>query len=218
MTRTDTARGWALGGTVFGATMMIILGIFQGIEGIAAIVRDRFFVVTPNYLYEVNTPTWGWIHLCLGIVAVVTGLAVFTGNRWARYVGIGLAALSAIANFFWLPYYPLWGLVLIAMAIWVIWSLASTSLHERDFRYASRGDSYGEPMTESSTESRRWTSTNPPSTSQAGGRHWSDQRAPDSPANMPPPSGMPAPGTTMPGTTMPGTTGTTPPAGGTPQT
>ena len=40
-----------------------------------------------------------------------------------------MAALIAIANFLWLPYYPVWAIVLIALNVVVIWALAA---HGRD--------------------------------------------------------------------------------------
>lgn len=67
---------------------------------------------------------WGWIHLILGIIVAIAGFALITGQLWARVVGIILAALSVIANFLWLPYYPVWAVIAIALAIGVIWGLA----------------------------------------------------------------------------------------------
>jgi hypothetical protein len=124
-TRSDTARAWATGGVVFAAALMVMLGIWQVIVGIAAIVEDEFFVVAPNYTYEIDTTTWGWIHLIIGVVVALAGFFLFTGATWARVVGIVLAVLSAIANFFFLPYYPLWAIVIIAVNVFIIWALAT---------------------------------------------------------------------------------------------
>lgn len=122
------ARGnaFARGTTTFAATMMLVIGVFQFFQGLVAAIRDEFYVVTPNYLYSVNTTGWGWIHMILGAVLVITGLFLFTGATWARVIGIGLVGLSAIANFFFLPYYPLWSLLIIALDVVVIWALATS--------------------------------------------------------------------------------------------
>jgi len=122
------ARGnaFARGTTTFAATMMLVIGVFQFFQGLVAAVRGGFYVVTPDYLYSVNTTGWGWIHMALGAVLVLTGLFLFTGATWARVIGIGLVALSAIANFFFLPYYPLWSLLIIALDVVVIWALATS--------------------------------------------------------------------------------------------
>jgi len=125
MATSNASRTWAVGGLVFAATMMIMLGVWEVFVGIAAIANDQWFVVGPNYTYDIDITAWGWIHLILGAIAVVAGFFLFTGATWARAVGIGLAALVAINNFIFLPYYPLWALVMIGLSVFVIWSLAT---------------------------------------------------------------------------------------------
>ena len=115
--------GWAIGGATFAATMLIVIGIFQSIAGLAAIFDDQFYVVTQNYAFDLDVTAWGWIHLIVGILLIVTGYFLFTGAKWAAGVAVGLAVLSAIANFFFVPYYPFWAILQIALAVWVIWSL-----------------------------------------------------------------------------------------------
>lgn len=124
MSMATSRTRWAIGGLVFGATMMVLMGIWQILIGIAVLARDAFFTVDPEYLYEFGTAAWGWIHLIVGVLLLVVGLALFSGALWARAAGILLAMLSAIANFFFLPYYPLWSLIVIALAVFVVWALA----------------------------------------------------------------------------------------------
>jgi hypothetical protein len=115
--------GWAVGGATFAGVMMILIGIFQAIAGLAAILEDEFFVLTQNYVFDLDVTAWGWIHLILGIVVALAGYFIFVGRAWAAAVAIVLAMLSAIANFFFIPYYPFWSLLMIALAVWVIWSV-----------------------------------------------------------------------------------------------
>jgi hypothetical protein len=115
---------WATGGTIFAATVMVIIGIFQILMGISAIADDSFLVVQGDYVYNVDTTAFGWIHLGLGALILLTGIALFTGATWAKIAGIILVAASAVDNFLFLPYYPIWSLLLIAMDVFVIWSLA----------------------------------------------------------------------------------------------
>ena len=117
--------GLALAGSVFAATMLVIIGVFEAIIGVVGIVRDQFYVATDNYLFDLDTTTWGWIHLVLGVLLVVVGLFLFTGASWAAATAIALAGLSAINNFFFLPYYPVWSVIVLAADVFVIWSLAS---------------------------------------------------------------------------------------------
>jgi hypothetical protein len=121
----DTGFSWAGGLSVFAGAMMLLTGILNFFQGLAAVVNDQFFVKVGEYAFKIDVTAWGWIHMVLGIAVAVIGLLVFTGAGWARMVGIGVVSLSAIANFLSLPYYPLWAIVLIALDVVVIWALAS---------------------------------------------------------------------------------------------
>ncbi|WP_113698880.1 DUF7144 family membrane protein [Nonomuraea lactucae] len=116
-------KDWSLGLALFAAIMMMIVGFFEALEGLAAVIRDTFYVPTPNYVYAVDVTAWGWTHLVLGVVVGIAGWGVMSGRLWARIVGIAAAVLSAIANFFFIPYYPLWAMVIIALDVFVIWAL-----------------------------------------------------------------------------------------------
>src|SRR6478735_2238225 len=97
MTRTRTS-GW-VGWIVFGAFMLVVAGTFDIIWGLTAIFRDEVFVVGRNgNVINVDYTAWGWVHLILGILTFVTGLALFTGRYWARVAGVVLAFLSAVAQ------------------------------------------------------------------------------------------------------------------------
>ena len=115
--------GWAMGGVTFAAAMMLLIGTFQVIAGLVAIIDDQFFVVTQNYTFDLDVTAWGWIHLILGVLLLLAGFGLFGQKVWAGIVAIGLALLTAIENFFFIPYYPFWSIVVIALCVWVIWSL-----------------------------------------------------------------------------------------------
>jgi len=116
---------WATGYAIFASIMMIMLGVFHAIQGLVAIFDDEFYVRLPNYTFEFDLTGWGWIHLLLGILVALAGFALLSGQVWARAIGMVLAVLSAIASFAWLPYYPVWSIVVIGLAIAVIWGLAN---------------------------------------------------------------------------------------------
>ena len=117
------ASAWAISGLWFAASMMLLVGTFEILNGLAAIIHDDFFVVGRHYAFNLDTTAWGWIHLILGIVMVVSGCALFAGRVWAALIALGLAMLSAVANFLFIPYYPWWSLLMIALDAWIIWSL-----------------------------------------------------------------------------------------------
>ncbi|MBR7838380.1 hypothetical protein KDL01_34235 [Actinospica durhamensis] len=118
-------RPFATGWTVFAAVLMFFGGVMAILQGITAIAKDDLIVVTRNYAYMLNLTSWGWIHLILGFLIALTGLALFTGAVWARIIGIAVAGLGMIANFLWLPYYPFWAILLIAIDIFIIWALCA---------------------------------------------------------------------------------------------
>ena len=115
--------GWAISGVVFAASILTMIGFFQIIAGLVAIFDDEFFVVARNYTFDLDTSAWGWIHLLLGILLVLTGWGLFSRQTWAGVTAIVLAMLTAIENFFFIPYYPFWSILVIALAVWVIWAL-----------------------------------------------------------------------------------------------
>jgi hypothetical protein len=114
---------WAISGLTFAASIMILIGTFQILAGLAAIIDDDFFVVTRNYAFDLDVTAWGWIHLILGIIVVVAGFALFSRHPWAAVTAIVLAIFTAVENFFFVPYYPFWSLLVIALSVWVIWAL-----------------------------------------------------------------------------------------------
>ena len=115
--------GWAMSGVVFAASMLTLIGSFQVIAGLVAIFNDEFFVVARNYTFDLDTTAWGWIHLLLGILLVVTGFGLFSRQAWAGVTAIVLVMLTAVENFFFIPYYPFWSIIVIALSVWVIWAL-----------------------------------------------------------------------------------------------
>lgn len=129
MTMETETSGWAVGWTFFAAAMMMVIGVYHGIAGLVGLFEDELLVTAGQYILELDVTTWGWIHLILGIVVFVAGLALLSGATWARVVGVTIAILSMIANFAWLPWYPLWAIVMIAVSVFVIWAL---TVHGRD--------------------------------------------------------------------------------------
>jgi hypothetical protein len=114
----------AVGMIFFASVMMVMIGFFHAMYGLAAILKDTSFLVTEDYVYALDVTTWGWIHLIAGILILIAGWSLFSGATWARVVGITLALISAIANFASLPYYPFWSILMIVLAVLVIWALA----------------------------------------------------------------------------------------------
>jgi hypothetical protein len=119
----EDVSGWALGAIAFAATVLVMIGAFQLLQGLVAVFNDEFYVVTRNYTFDLDVSAWGWIHAIIGVIALVTGFGLYSRATWAGVTAIIIAMLSALANFFFIPYYPIWALVLIGLNFWVIWAL-----------------------------------------------------------------------------------------------
>ncbi|WP_330172370.1 hypothetical protein OG875_01460 [Streptomyces sp. NBC_01498] len=114
---------WATGGAMFAGVLLFVDGVLAILNGVVSIARDKVFTLNGSYTYQFTLTTWGWIHVAVGIVLVLTGIGIISGASWARWLGVAVAAISVVTNFMWLPYQPVWAVVVIAMGVFVIWSL-----------------------------------------------------------------------------------------------
>jgi hypothetical protein len=103
--------------------------IFIGITGI---IRGTFFPAVTNYTYSFGPFGRGVVDLIIGAVVLAAGVCLLMGMMWARVVGVALAVINAVANFLFLPFAPLWSIVVIALSIFIIWALTTGGRH----RYA----------------------------------------------------------------------------------
>ncbi|WP_198295466.1 MULTISPECIES: hypothetical protein [unclassified Diaminobutyricimonas] len=124
----------AAGTILVAGIIMIMAGAFQVTQGLVALLNDEFYVRGEEYTFQFDLTSWGWIHLLGGVLLVFAGAAVFRGALWARIVAVVLAVLSAIANFMWLPYYPLWATIIIAFDVLIVWAVLA---HPRDLTRGS---------------------------------------------------------------------------------
>ena len=114
---------WA-GWIGFAGVMMLMVGSFHVIQGLAAIFRDEVFLVSSSGLVvSADYTTWGWTHVIGGAVLMGAGMFVFTGKVWARTIGVIVAMLSALVNIAFLAAYPVWSALMIVVDVLVIWAL-----------------------------------------------------------------------------------------------
>jgi len=125
--------GW-VGWVVFSGIMMIMLGMFEAIVGFVALFKEDYYrVPRTGLVLEVDYTTWGWIHLILGLVALLAGFGVLAGQMWARVIGIIMAAVSVIANIAFVAAYPVWSIIVIVLDVIVIYALC---VHGREVKAA----------------------------------------------------------------------------------
>jgi hypothetical protein len=115
--------------TATAGILMVMVGIFHAVQGLVALFNDEFFVVGAEYIFGFDVTTWGWVHLIAGTIVALAGIALFQGAVWARTVAVILACVSILASFLWMPFYPLWSMVVIAFDVFVIWAITA---HGRD--------------------------------------------------------------------------------------
>lgn len=119
----DEPSGWT-GWIVFAGVMMLMMGAFHAIQGLVALFQDTYYLVAAEGLVvQVDYTTWGWVHLVLGAVVVLAGVALLAGQMWARVIAVILAFGSALVNIAFLGAYPLWSLMMIAIDVLVIWAV-----------------------------------------------------------------------------------------------
>ena len=119
-TRMTAWVGWI----AFAGTMMVLLGSFHVIQGFVALLNDEAYLVGKSGLtVHVDYTTWGWVHIIGGFIVLVAGFALFTGQVWARTIGVVVALVSAIVNVGFLSAYPIWSAMMIGLDVLVIWAL-----------------------------------------------------------------------------------------------
>ena len=120
----DAGRGEGYGMVVFAAVLLGMLGIFNIIDGIAAIARSHIFIANAHYVIG-DLRAWGWVALILGVAQALASIGVLAGNQVARWTGVALIGLNTIGQMFFLPGYPFWSLMIIAMDIVALYGLCA---------------------------------------------------------------------------------------------
>jgi hypothetical protein len=116
---------WMNGYTVFAVAIMLVLGVWQVLAGLTAVVRDGLYATAATYTFAFSTTAWGWLVVLLGVLIAATGIAVLLGRDWGDTAAVVLAGLTMIANFLLIPLYPLWPSVIIVLGITLIWALTT---------------------------------------------------------------------------------------------
>ena len=133
--RAPAPSGWT-GWVVFASIMMILLGLFQSVQGLVGIFDSGFYHVTEGGLVvSVDYTAWGWAHLLLGVLIIICDLGVLAGNLAARMVAVVLAGLSELLNLVFIEAYPIWSVIAITLDVLVIYAV---TVHGRELRSSDR--------------------------------------------------------------------------------
>jgi hypothetical protein len=116
----------AIGASLFAACILLMVGFFNIIYGLAALIKGgKSFLFTDTGVTVFSVTSWGWIMLIFGIVQVVAGVGIFRGYLWARILGIAGAILNAAGHLAAMGTYPWWSLSILALDVLVIYALAT---------------------------------------------------------------------------------------------
>jgi hypothetical protein len=115
---------------VFAAVLLLVVGLFNVIEGIAAIARSSVFIASARYVVG-DLRAWGWVALILGVLQVLAAVGVLAGHQAARWFGVAVIGLNAIGQLFFIPAYPFWSLMIIAVDVVALWGLCAYGSREK---------------------------------------------------------------------------------------
>lgn len=116
----DRGRGWL----AFAGALLLTVATLNIIDGIAAISNAHFYAANARYVFG-DLTTWGWVVLCLGVLQGLVGFGVFVKNQFARWIGVVVLSLNAIAQLLMMPAYPFWSLCIFAVDILAIYGLVA---------------------------------------------------------------------------------------------
>jgi hypothetical protein len=114
-----TRSGWV----TYAMTMFIVVGALNVIYGLTMLINDEWIVFGADEVFYIDITIWGWLTLVLGALALWVAAGISQAKTWAQIVGLTAAALHAVNAFLTMPYYPVWSLVVLAMASLIIWAL-----------------------------------------------------------------------------------------------
>ena len=123
------AEGRGFGLVLFATVLLGLIGCWNLIYGFAAIANSHVFVANAHYVFA-NLRAWGWITIIIGVVQLLAAAGLFMGNQLARWFGVAVLGLNAIDQMFFMPAYPFWSMMIIAVDIVAIWGLCAYGSRE----------------------------------------------------------------------------------------
>ncbi|HXW88205.1 MAG TPA: hypothetical protein VEJ42_08090 [Streptosporangiaceae bacterium] len=117
--------------TTHGGLFLLLGGLLTFLVGLAFVVRHGFYHAYAGYAYNWGIVSWGWVLFAVGIVTFAIGAAHLLGLPFSRPFGLVMAVLTAVSGFMVIPFYPLWGIIIVALGIAAVWGLAHGSETER---------------------------------------------------------------------------------------
>ena len=115
----------AAGASIAAGALLFTSAVLTLLQGVQTLVHHEPLIIGSHYVYKFSATGWGWIHVAVGIALGVIAVGLITGAVWARVTAIVLACISIVTMFMWLPYYPMWSIIVIALDVVIIWAVAT---------------------------------------------------------------------------------------------
>lgn len=122
MAKIKEPTAW-VGWVFFGATLLVLIGAMQIVEGLGAIFKPDYFVSTENSTFVLSLTQWGWTHLIIGVLALMGGIGTLAGVAWARILSVVITGLAMLASIAYITTFPLWSTFVLVIGAFVIYAL-----------------------------------------------------------------------------------------------
>jgi vacuolar-type H+-ATPase subunit I/STV1 len=119
--RISSTTGWLS----FAGIVAFVVGVFNVMDGLVALFRNDYYLVTSQDILVFNFTAWGWIWLILGLAQIAIGAGLLAGQPWARTAGVAMAVLVAIGQLAFLRAFPMWSVLVIAMCVLLVYALTA---------------------------------------------------------------------------------------------
>lgn len=120
--RGDLATGRGYGLVIFASVLLLVIGAWNAIQGIAAIANSHVYLTNVHYVFG-DLRAWGWVILIFGVLQVAAAIGVIVGSQLGRWFAVAVVGLNAIGQMFFIPAYPFWSLAVIAMDVVALYGL-----------------------------------------------------------------------------------------------
>ena len=115
-----------------GAGWLFFAGTILGLAGLMRILDSiwafRYHGALPdglqNSLFGSDLKNYAWVWLGVGIILIVSSFLILVRSQFARWIGYFAAVIGGLSAMTWMPYYPIWSLTYVAIAVMTFYALA----------------------------------------------------------------------------------------------
>ena len=120
----DTGRPRGRGLLIYASVLLAVLGCFNLLDGISALARSSVFIAGARYVIG-DLRTWGIVIVAVGGLQLLAAAGVVAGRQFARWFGVAVLVVNAVAQMFFIQSYPVWSLMITAVDVVGIYALCA---------------------------------------------------------------------------------------------